>query len=276
MRWIRILSIASLSVALLLVGYPPVVEAGGGKPKITEGPDPIPHAPTGSDSDCGVPGADDTGRDDGRPDLVVDPTTGGPIVVWAYDAVIDHDIAVGEWTGDDCRLSLGFLTSSLVDELDPRVFVDRDGTAYVVWWEAGLPERVLLSYRLAGSRYWEFPSEIATGGRRPAVVVHNGQLLVAYERDAADGQEIVLAVPGESGYDLEVVATTTRSAGLDVVMHSAAGRLWVEWKHSDTELAYSQRVSARWTTPTIVPRTNRSLARLGPAPSPVHRKSLSP
>jgi hypothetical protein len=252
------------------------VEAGGGKPQITEGPDPIPHAASESDSDCDDSGAENTGHDDGSPDLFVDPTTGETIAVWAFDAVTDHDIVVGEWDGDDCRPSLEFLTSSLVDEIDPRVFVDRDGTAYVVWWESGLPERVLLSYRLAGSRYWEFPVEIANGGRRPAVMVHGGRLHVAYERDAPNGQEIVLAFPGDSGHDLEVVATTTRSEALEVVMHSEVGRLWVEWKHSDSELAYSLRLGSGWTTPTIVPRTDLSSVREQSAPLQVHRESLSP
>jgi len=230
---------------------------------ITEGPDPIPHAQW--DPVLGQP-SDETlnpggmARRDGRPDISVDPATGWPRAVWAYNVGTDHDIALNEWLGQAWRYEPEFLTSSTIDEVDPRIFIGDDASLYVVWWEDDANKRVLLTTRLVGASEWTDPIVVAEPGRRPTVAVHADTLIVAYERDSGSGgQEVVFAIEdGVGGFKSTVIAETDRTEPLDIVLHSVGRRLWMEWKHADFLFAYSERINGAWVAPTTRPWTDRS------------------
>ena len=87
-----------------------------------------------------VSGAD---RGDGRPDITF-LADGKSAVTWAYWAGTDFDIAYSEWEGS-AWTPVEFLTASTNDELDPRVFVESDGTVHVTWWTAGAIDQVFLA-----------------------------------------------------------------------------------------------------------------------------------
>jgi hypothetical protein len=198
-------------------------------------------------------------RTDGRPDVAGDPGTGWPTVVWAYDAGSDHDIAVAEWTGTAWS-DASFLTSASTDELDPRVFVESDGTVHVVWWTPGQPDRVFLASRPGGSGIWSQTEEVTTAGmsgRRPSVAAFDGVLRVAYERPSTEpgmAQDVVVVRREPTGgYKPEMVVSTPSAERLDPILHADSGHLWLDWKQTPSEFRWTEHVSALWATPVPTP-----------------------
>lgn len=186
------------------------------------------------------PGGDTRG--DGRPDIAYKvsgepgPTGSWPVVVWAYKAGADHDVAIAEWTGTAWS-AIVFLTAGIEDDLDPRAFVEADGTAHVVWWTDDELDRVVLATRSAATGLWSAPIEVIAGGRRPSVAVLDGVLRVAFERDsvvAGMQQEVVVLRREPAGsFGEESVATTARSEPLDAMLHVSGGTLWLDWMHGE-------------------------------------------
>ena len=198
--------------------------------------------------------ADGDTRGDGRPDLAMsrvglsgEPSGFRPLVVWAYNAGGDFDIAFSEWDGGQWT-PIAFLTSGIEDERDPRLFVEADGTVQVVWWTSGESEEVYLTTREAGSSGWSAPVIVTAGtetGRRPSVAVLDGQLVVAYERDSAVPGMVrdVVAAARQAGGDFvhETVGSTVRPDPLDAVVHVESGREWAEWMHEAEEFRCAER-----------------------------------
>jgi len=227
---------------------------------ITEGADPIDGSAWQPVRNPGVNVLNPDGfdRDDGTPDLMQNNTTGQPEAVWPYDTGTDFEIAFSRNTeqgwGDK-----EFLSSSAADDLDPRLSIDASGKVYVVWWEA-VTERIYLVTREPGETEWSVPELIVEGGRRPSVVAFSGTRLIAYERDAlGGGQAVVVQMSKTDGTNsLEVSAQTARTEPLNVVLHVLNGRVWMEWKHSDNQFAYSEFINGVWVAPATTPWVDTS------------------
>jgi hypothetical protein len=197
-------------------------------------------------------------RGDGRPDTAVDPGTNRPLVTWAYKGAADHDIAISEW-GVDSWGETVFLTSDTEDELDPRAHIDDEGRAYVVWWRGGQLAKLFIVSREPGSSTWGFPEPIGPTGRRPSICTVAEGVLVGFERDGGGGQEVVLLTMLHDGTTtIEVVAETDRTEPLDVMVHFAAGRLWIDWKHDAGQFAYSVYSGDGWDAPVLLPWDDKS------------------
>jgi hypothetical protein len=195
-------------------------------------------------------------RDDGPPAFAFAQATGWPLAVWAFSAGTDHDVALARWTGTRWAPAR-FLTVGSADELDPRVAIDPAGATNVVWWADGV---VLHAVSPASTPdFFGEARQVSRAGetaRRPSVAIHGGVPLVSYERDGGAGQQIVVASPAAGGTHVyDVVATTARTERLDAVLHSSNGRLWIDWRQSETALAWSERVNGAWTAPATVPVT---------------------
>ena len=203
-------------------------------------------------------------RGDGRPDIAWCSPSGWPVVVWAWNLGVDHDVAFSEWTGTEWS-AVTYLTSTSSDDLDPRVFVEADGTIDVVWWTAGAPDAVYLATRAAGSSTWSAPvlvSDAAESARRPSVVVSDGVLRVAYERDSSQtgmAQDVVVRKRQLDGsFVTEIVARTARIERLDAMLHAEQGKLWVDWKQADDQIGYCRAVASLWDAPSTAPWSDAS------------------
>jgi hypothetical protein len=221
---------------------------------IGDGPDPI--DPLGWRPIRNIPserGLNSGGYDrgDGRPDIAYRSST-WPVAVWAYNTGADFDISFSEWTGTAWS-AFEFLTSSLVDELDPRLFVEADGTIHVVWWEDGATDSVRLLSRDPLGAWDAAPVLVTSDGRRPSVAVWGGVLRVAYERGSEEpdmNQDIVVArQESDESFTPEIVARTERTDRLDAILHVENGRLWVDWKHADDSISYAEANDGFWTEP---------------------------
>jgi hypothetical protein len=227
---------------------------------IIEGPDPIPQViwePI-RDVDPGlILNPDGAARGDGRPDIAIDPVTGWPHVVWAFNNGSDFEIAYSCWDGGGW-LEPEFLTAEVADQLDPRIFVDA-GATYVVWWEQGA-KSIWLATRPRGGD-WELPEHVnGQSGMRPSVVTWGGTILVASEQDDGQGgREIILSTRLEPGdFNSEFVDSSAEDLSLDVVLHAEQGRLWMDWRHSGSEFAYAEYDGANWSPSATVPWTDDS------------------
>ena len=196
-------------------------------------------------------------RDDGSPDVFYHPSTNRPFVVWAYDNGPDHDIAFSHWT-DNGWSNVQFLTFDVQDELDPRLFIGPDGETYVVWWVDGPDPRVMLTSRTTNLAQWEIPVRVSPPGEivsRPTVTVYQGVVWVAYERHAGTepttSRELVIRrLDQDRGFVEEHVVSVQRADRLDPMLHAESGRLWMDWKHSNTRFGSAELVNANWTAPT--------------------------
>jgi hypothetical protein len=229
---------------------------------IIEDPDPVPTAVweivrEGTSGE--ILNLEGSQRGDGPPDVYFNSQTGRPVVTWAYRTAGDHDIVINEWMGDGWSEN-DFITSSTINEVDPRVHVDAAGRAYVVWWTDDLSQEVMLSEREANSQHWTDPLPVTATGRRPSVLRADGQTLVAFERDRdGGGQEIVVATISEGGgIGFQTVATTSRTFPLDVMLHQAGDVLWVDWKHSENAFGYSIRTEEGWTERIRLPWSDKT------------------
>ncbi len=223
---------------------------------ITDGPDPIGiwiqyrSIPTNRVLNPGGAARGDGRPDIAYPEIVDDPDpVGRPAAVWAYNTGIDHDIAFSEWSGESWGVT-EFLTADTEDDVDPRIFAGPDGDLHAVWWKADVVERVYWSTRPADDWSWTPPVEVVSGGRRPSVAVFEGTLRIAYERDsvvAGMAQDVVVLRREPSGsFTEEFVASTTRVAPLDAVLHATAVKLWLDWKHTGQVFGCAERGPAAW------------------------------
>ena len=59
-----------------------------------------------------------------------------------------------------------------------------------------------------------------------------------------------------------MIATTDSDSPLNVILHGEAGVLWIDWRHSDTEYAYSVYSANGWGPLVTVPWTGDSWTRV--------------
>jgi hypothetical protein len=224
---------------------------------IIEDPDPVPliqWEPVRETFLGDILNPDGDDRGDGPIDATFHPTTGEPLATWAYQVGSDHDIVVNEWSGDGWGDNV-FVTSSPEDEVDPRAHIDEQGRAYLVWWVDEAIQGIYLCIREAGSQVWGLPQLITTPGRRPSVLRHDGNTLIAFERDFGVGsQEVVLAVVADGvGISLDTVALTSRAERLDVMLHRSGDVVGMDWMHAENTFAYSVLTGETWSEEVTVP-----------------------
>ncbi len=233
---------------------------------ITEGPDPIGQVawePIRPLPALQVLNPSGFTRGDGGPSFGWR-SNGWPVVVWAYNVGPDFDVALSEWDGSSWT-STAFLTSSVANEEDPRVFVEADGTTHVVWWKEGTPSRIFLATRPSGATAWDPTVTVSPAGdqaRRPSVVVSGGTLRIAYERDSAQPGMVrdVVVLEREAGgsFTEEFFVSTDRIDRLDPVLHAQDSYLWLDWKHDSDDFGCAQHDGSSWSSDAMQPWSDPS------------------
>jgi hypothetical protein len=217
---------------------------------ITEGPDPIPHV-VWAPIDTFFPSIDlGPGRSDGRPDITED-SEGNPVITWIRRQGIARNVALLRWDGS-AWLPVEFVTSGITERKDPRSQSKSADYFHVVWWVSGAIDRV---YHTQGRPGAFGPARIvAEDARRPSVLQVGMSVYVAYERTTFSGtQEVVVAVrsPGDA-YLATPLFAVQRVGPLDIVIHEDGGRIWMDWKSSDTQMSYSTLADGVWSAPEFV------------------------
>ena len=63
-------------------------------------------------------------------------------------------------------------------------------------------------------------------------------------------------------YATETVGSVSQGGPLEVVLHTGQGRLWIDWRHSSVEFAYSEFNDDSWGNTVAVPWTDDSWIKL--------------
>ncbi len=181
---------------------------------------------------------------DGPAAWAIDPSTGNPVVAWAWWDGADHEIVLSRWTGSRWS-SRELVTDNDLDDVDPAIAVAADGTVRVTWWRVENGHRTVwyedLSLRDGTA---EEVTPLPRAGSWPSVALFAGDAKVAFQREEAGVREVRVATRSE-GWSEELVASTSYAgpAGdgdIDVQVHADAGHLWVDWVDSEGRLAWSE------------------------------------
>jgi hypothetical protein len=226
--------------------------------EIIEDPDPIPQGtdplqvpkvsyvplPTGSGSDV-------------LAGLVFDPDEMWPLAVAAYLDGTRPAVEFGVWTGARWEAVPVSAEAEPRGAREPRGFAGGDGTLHVVWWIPGAIDSVKYAGGLSHGATWTAREPVTRpgeAGRRPTVAAFQGLVFAAYERPATGALEVVVAVRDIGGaWRSELVTTTRRTERIDTLLHVEGGRMWLDWRHSDAEVGWSQLVDGVWGAPAALP-----------------------
>lgn len=220
---------------------------------------------------------------DGPPSETVDLDGCRGAVVWAHLGS-SHNVFFQEWTAAG-TFDLEIVAATSHDELDPSVALEPDGTAYVTWWQETLGvAKIYLITRIPGE-HWSYPEPVicvGQSGRRPSIGVLDAQIHIAWESDTSDPsvREIRVsrrtATEGCPAFVSYPIATTTHVGRLDPIVHVEGGRLWVDWKHSTTDVAFAEYVPATrlFTAPLLEVRQGPSWVGVETARARVRRRVL--
>lgn len=267
MKRVRALLTAALflcSVAQAEVG---VYDFGPGNPPqgpyilgIIDDIDPVGWRPFSFTPGKVVLNSDGETNGDGRPSMAFNMTSYLPIVTWARNSPAGFDVVVSHFENGAWSTPLA-LASSAADELDPFIAIDPDdGTVHVVYWIADASPRVMHRQAPPDLSSWSAPvqvTEVGQTGRRPAAVVHDGLLRVVYEGSPAGSshspRQMTLATGSGPTFTTEVIASSLYNDDNWPEVHSAGGRLWVEWIDAADQMVWSVRqLSGTWDSPSVV------------------------
>ena len=217
---------------------------------ILEDPEPVNHiwqsfSPAGSGRFVLNPDGDTNG--DGKPSLLMTATPRIPLVAWARNSVQGYDVVLsrfenGSWTTPEV------LAGSLDDELDPALVLDPvSGDVHLFYWVDGSTPKVMHRQADAALVTWSAAVQVsdpADAACRPAGIVHDGVLRVAYEvHDYGFNQtprQVVLARWNGSAWIQEIMAISSFDDRMDPQVHSHNGTLWIDWIDDNGEAAWTR------------------------------------
>jgi hypothetical protein len=239
MRIPLFVGIVALTVASGVQGQDPPKQCTDPVLGIIEGPDPV----TGR---CRFETAHVRTRIEPPAHQARDPRTGRLVRVSAAPVAADHDIALTEWAADGSARTL-YLTSTLADDLDPRLALDPAGGLHVVWWSRGERDEIVYAQRDPRTDGWYPDRVVAIGGRSPALAVDRGAAWFAFVRDVLGGSEIVLVEPGVAGAAVTSVAVRTADRGVtELYLTIRDGRPSLGWIESDGRVVHAERWGTMW------------------------------
>lgn len=190
---------------------------------------------------------------DGRPFATYLEGSATAIAVWSRHAGGGFEIVVSRFD----RAGAGAWTTPTVISASPALTVDSDpvvlqdpvsGALHIFWWEDVAAPRVVHSEAAADLSTFGTPqavSDPADLAVRPTATFHEGTLHLAYEAHAGalggTPREIVVGELIGTTFDFETIATTGYAGVHRPEIHSAPGRLWVDWVDAVGEMTWTRR-----------------------------------
>lgn len=166
------------------------------------------------------------------------------------------------------QIRITVLTTSALDDLDPRIEITQAGNTWIVWWRDGpSSDRVFMTWRnLAGGEPWA--PEVSLSGtddaRNPEVAAYDVDIWASYEFDLEGSIQGIKAGaindepdPFDDPDPFGIVGTTAYAGDPDSLIESDPTRqfLWISWLRDATTLEWSQwdPNDGTWSTPTAFP-----------------------
>jgi hypothetical protein len=195
--------------------------------------------------------ADGAANGDGDPSLVATQPSGSPVAAWARSTPEGYDIVVSRFDGI-AWTTPQVVADSSADELDPYLALDPgDGSIHLLYWVNDASPRVLHRQAPSDLSSWSAPVQVSHPNDiacRPSAVIHEGALHVAYEvHDLGYGttpRQIMLAVRDDQVFASEILTTTLYAGENWPRVHSANGRLWVDWVDHEYEMTWIRQLPA--------------------------------
>ena len=128
------------------------------------------------------------------------------------------------------------------DDLRPRLAIGPNGDAWVVWWRDLATPQILLRTHDYASDTWSVEAVAGLPGRNPDIAFDGTRAWIAYEATDSAGTVVTLDALDDTPDPVSLtssVATTTYQGQMDLQLHVKAGRLWVTWIDSDSEIGWS-------------------------------------
>jgi hypothetical protein len=170
------------------------------------------------------------------PDSDVNPQTGSIETVDSVESTGQSDVRHAVDPGQGGPRVLEILTTSTLDDLSPRIAIDTDGDSWVVWWREGTTDEVLYRVRDLGTGTWSAEQTISDtedDSRNPEIALDDTSVWVVFEARHSGGTDLVVTSGGMDDPSpfpgLTVLGTSALSSGVDVLLHSESGHLWVSW-----------------------------------------------
>jgi hypothetical protein len=184
-------------------------------------------------------------NEDGRPSLLAGAGPGFPIVAWSRNSPAGYDIVISRFDGSNWTAPQ-VISGAPADELDPHLVLDPiDGSIHVLYWIHDGSPRVMHRQAPTDLSSWSPPSQVSSPGDaacRPTGAFHDGVLHVAYElHDLGYGsapRQIMLATRDGQTFSSQILTTTQYAAENRPRVHSAGGRIWVDWIDAEGEMTW--------------------------------------
>jgi hypothetical protein len=186
---------------------------------------------------------------DGAPSILYNPVSSVPVVAWSRNSPAGFDLVVstvvsGAWSTPQV------VASGPDDELDPYLALDpSDGSVHLFYWVDDAMPRVM--YRSAPSDLstWSSPilvSQFTEAAARPSAVFVEGELQVVYENHMSGlggaPREIVWTTFDGVSFSGEVLVLTPCAETNWPQIHTATGRVWVDWIDGEGMMTWIRRV----------------------------------
>jgi len=168
-------------------------------------------------------------------------------VVWAQHDGADFEIVLSKWETDQWSVPVA-LTSTANDDTDPVIAFAPDGTARVVFQD---DTHIYMLTRPPGGS-WGAPVSVDLGAR-PSTA-RTAENRAAFQHAGAGGTTEIVAAVNDGSWQSTLLQTVTfaglgGTGNVDVRIGSVAGRVWIVWEDSATQLGWSQLVGGFWTAP---------------------------
>jgi len=258
--WLRLLVLLFLLGGAALTGARAEVRAFEVPPQIchlhkSDTPDPLPWGRIASPDVSNLLNEDGDQRGDGWPSFDINPGTHEAECTWSYNDGSTYRIAFSE-TADGLWVPITFLTTPSTSEQDPQIAHNSAGGTRIVYWAGDTDPTVYMIERQTDASPWSAPRQVSHGNRPsryPTAAVAYGKVHVGYEATAQQGKDIIISgrddLNENAPFVAEVIAHTSYTGELDVILETLGGKAWVIWVHSGGQIGYSVFGGTMWATP---------------------------
>jgi hypothetical protein len=189
------------------------------------------------------------------PDVRINPATGLIETVDATWSGTGYDVRHTVSNGKGQIYSSTLLSSSKLNDLDPRIAVLSSGGAYVAWWRDTTPNVTVFRARTGATGSWGSERTVgftSESNSHPRLANDGIHVWVAYQIQSSKERSVGAQIIDDDPEPVRtIIATTSYTGDLDIQLPAEAGHLWVTWIDTAQRVGYSEYLHDKgfWTIP---------------------------
>lgn len=143
---------------------------------------------------------------------------------------------------------------SLAAGQSPRIAIKSNGASWAVWWKDSGAGQVFYAVRSLATESWGPETLLSVAGqnsRSPEIVHSSSAAWIAYEVFSGSTVSITVSEIIDSPEpipDTAIVATTSYTGDVDVMIHAESTHVWVTWVDSGSYVGWAEHVSGGWSS----------------------------